>query len=89
MGRKKIGNQGLEDLCKIEFKDITELSLVFNIISDISALKNFKCEKLEVLYLNKNKIIDISVLEKVKFNKLKTLNLADNIISNIKVLEKV
>jgi len=44
LGRKKIGNQGLEDLCKIEFKDLTELSLVFNNISDINALENFKCE---------------------------------------------
>ena len=83
------GNKGLEDLCKIEFKDLTELNLIFNNISDISALKNFKCEKLEILYLNKNKIADISVLEKVNFIKLKTLNLTDNIISNIKVLEKV
>ena len=73
LGRKKIGNNGLEDLCKIEFKDLTELSLIFNNISDISYLENFKCEKLEVLYLNSNKITDISVLEKVKFNKLKTL----------------
>ena len=89
LGRKKFGNKGLEDLCKIEFKDLTELNLIFNNISDISALKNFKCEKLEILYLNKNKIADISVLEKVNFIKLKTLNLTDNIISNIKVLEKV
>ena len=89
LGRKKIGNNGLEDLCKIEFKDLKELSLVFNSISDISSLENFKCEKLEILYLNSNKIEDISVLERVKFNKLKTLNLTDNNISNIKVLEKV
>ena len=51
MGRKKIEKKGLEDLCKIEFKDLTELSLVFNNISDINALENFKCEKLEVLYI--------------------------------------
>ena len=89
LGRKKIEKKGLEDLCKIEFKDLKELSLVFNSISDISSLENFKCEKLEILYLNSNKIEDISVLERVKFNKLKTLNLTDNNISNIKVLEKV
>ena len=89
LGRKKFGNKGLEDLCKIEFKDLTELILVFNSISDIRSLENFECEKLEILYLNKNKIADISVLEKVNFIKLKTLNLTDNIISNIKVLEKV
>jgi len=89
LGRKKLGNEGLEDLCKIEFKDIKELNLVFNIIEDISCLANFKCEKLEILYLNKNKINDISVLEKVKFYKLKKLYLSNNSISNIKVLAKV
>ena len=43
-----IGNEGLKDLCQIEFKELKELILRFNKISNIKVLENVKCEKLEV-----------------------------------------
>ena len=89
LGRKKLGDEGLKELTQIPFKEIKELNLYINSISDIESLKNFICEKLEILLLNNNKIADISVLEKVKFEALKELNLSKNIIANIKVLAKV
>ena len=35
-----IGNEGLEDLCQIEFKELKELYLGGNNISDIKVLEN-------------------------------------------------
>ena len=67
----KIGNEGLKDLCQIEFKELKELYLNNNNISDIKVLENVKFEKLEILNLNWNKISDINILEKVKFKELK------------------
>ena len=45
---KKIGNEGLKDLCQIEFKELKELDLAYNNISDIKVLENVKFEKLEI-----------------------------------------
>ena len=89
LGWKNLGNEGLKDLCKIEFKELKELDLRMNNISDIKVLENVKFEKLEILLLGFNKISDINILEKVNFKELKELNLGFNNISDIKVLENV
>ena len=47
---KGIGNEGLKDLCQIEFKELKELDLYENNISDIKVLKNVRFEKLEISY---------------------------------------
>ena len=86
---KNLGNELLEDLCKIEFQDLKELDLCGNDISDIKILEKAKFKKLEIIFLGNNKLTDINILEKVHFEKLKELNLNDNIISDISVLEKV
>ena len=86
---KDIGNEGLKDLCKIEFKELKILCLGMNYISDIKALENAKFEKLEILKLGRNNISDINILEKVNFKKLKSLGFFDNRISDIKVLQNV
>ena len=86
---KNLGNELLEDLCKIEFRDIKELDLCGNDISDIKILEKAKFKKLEIIFLGNNKLTDINILEKVHFEKLKELHLNDNIISDISVLEKV
>ena len=39
---KSIGNEGLKDLCQIEFKELKELHLVDNDISDIKVLEKVK-----------------------------------------------
>ena len=82
-------NEILEDLYKIRFKKLKELSLRHNNISDIKVLEYFKFEKLETLKLRHNNISDIGILEKVNFKNLKHLSLYDNKISDITVLEKV
>ena len=46
---KKIGNEGLKDLCQIEFKELKELNLFNNNISDIKVLENVKFEKIEYI----------------------------------------
>ena len=86
---KGLGNGGLEDLCKIEFKELKELILNNNNISDIKILSKAKFKKLEILDLSQNKISDINVFIKINFKGLKQLYLCYNNISNIKVFEKV
>ena len=86
---KNIGNEGLKDLCNIEFKRLKKIDLFHNNISDINALEKSNFEKLEELDLGDNKISDINVLEKVNFKNLKILFLNYNKISDIKVLEKI
>ena len=64
---KKIDNAGLELLSKINFKNLKELNLSHNNISDIKILEKVKFEQLEILNLGYNKISDINILEKVNF----------------------
>ena len=85
---KEIGNEGLRDLCQIEFKELKEINLHKNKISDIEVLKNAKFVKLEILNLGQNSISDISILEQVNFKELKELYLYANNIANIEVFEK-
>ena len=79
----------LDDLSKIEFKELKDLNLKTNTISDIKALQHVKFNKLEILNLSSNMISDINVLEKVNFKELKQLILDHNNISDINVLGKV
>ena len=78
LSRKNLGNEGLNDLCKIEFKELKELNLSYNNISDIKVLEKAKFDKLEILDLGDNQISDINILEKVNFKELKELNLYNN-----------
>ena len=84
-----IGEEGFQDLCKMDFKELKELNLRNNNITDINLLEQVKFEKLETLNLTKNQITDISVLEKVNFKELKELYLYENKISDIDILDKV
>ena len=87
---KFIGNEGLKDLTNIEFKELEELYLNMNDISEIKELEKAKFEKLQILTLSGNEISDISILEKVNFKELKFLYLLNNKnISDITVLDKV
>ena len=47
----EIGNEGLKDLCQIEFKELKKLDLSGNNISDIKVLENVNFNKLKILYL--------------------------------------
>ena len=85
---KGLGNGGLEDLCKIEFKELKELILNNNNISDIKILSKAKFKKLEILDLSQNKISNINIFENINFKGLKQLYLCYNNISDIKVFER-
>ena len=89
LGYKNLGNDALNELDKIEFKELKELYLDGNEISDIKILEKFKFNNLEILNLGMNQISDISILEKLDFKKLKELSLYKNKIADIKVFEKV
>jgi len=76
-------------LQNVNFKELKELELSENNISDIKVLEKLKFEKLEVLHLSSNyDISDINVLENVNFKELRELDLSWNNISDIKVFEK-
>ena len=85
---KGLGDNGFEALCKIEFKELKELILYNNNISDIKPLMQAKFQNMEILDLSQNKISNINVLESVRFKGLKQLYLGYNDISDIKVFEK-
>ena len=87
--RISLRDNGLNDLCQIQFNQMTKLLLFSNRITSIIPLGDAKFDKLEVLSLGRNNISDISVLEKVNFKNLTNLNLGNNKISDISVLEKV
>ena len=85
---KKLGNEGFGDLCKIEFKELKELILNNNNITDLSPLGKVKFEKLEILDLSQNKISDINPFENARLGELKQLYLGYNNLSDIKVFDK-
>ena len=85
---KKLGNAGFEDLCKIEFKELKELILNNNNITDLRPLGKVKFEKLEILDLSQNKISDINPFENTRLGELKQLYLGYNNLSDIKVFDK-
>ncbi len=80
---KDIGNEGLNYLSKINFKELKVLNLNYNKISDIKSLTDVKLDKLEELDLSNNEIGNIKVLENANFKELKYLNLADNKIKDL------
>ena len=86
---KNLGNEGLNDLSKTKFRELKEIYLSYDKISDIKGLENFEFDKLEILNLSSNNILNINLLEKLNCKELKELNLSQNKISDIKILEKV
>ena len=78
LSEKYLGNEGIQKL--INYKDIIELNLSWNNISDIKVLEKVKFNKLEILNLGENKISNINILENVNFKELKELDLYNNYI---------
>ena len=70
---KRIGDKIIEDLTKIKIKELKELNLFYNNISDIKVLEKVKFEKLETLYLGANEISKSdknSIKQKLKIKEL-------------------
>ena len=89
---KNIGNEGLKILFKIEFKELKELNLSRNEISDINILEKVNFKELKELYLSHNTITYIKFLDEIKFEKLVKLDLKKNKIDknqNSSILNKL
>ena len=84
----KIGDLGLNVLCKLELKKLKKLILSNNDISNIENLKELKSNDLEILNLGYNNIRNINVFKEVPFS-LKELDLNNNRIENINIFENL
>ena len=85
---KNIGNEGLELLSKIQFKEIEELNLTYNKIYDINYISKIKLMQLIKLDISHNKINNINEFENCNFSQLIELRLSFNQINDINILEK-
>ena len=83
-----LGNEGLNNLRKIEFNDLRILNLENNNINDISCFKGWNLSRLKTLNLKNNGIKDISVIKEIfeNSNELEYIYLDNNKISNIDIL---
>ena len=88
LNNKNIDNLTLNLLSEIEFKNLKEINLSNNIISDISPLKKFR--NLKIINLSKNKISNIDLLKEISKNnkEIENLNLSHNSINNVDILKK-
>ena len=86
---KKIGDLNLELLCSIYFRNLKEISLRNNDISNIESLINLKSELLEKLDLSGNQITNIKPLIYLSSTKLKVLDCSNNKINDINSLNDI
>ena len=88
LNNKNIGNIELNLLSGVDFKNIEEINLSHNNISDIEPLKNFK--NLKKVDLSFNKINNINGLKSIsKYNnKIEKLYLNNNMIKDVKILKE-
>ena len=88
LNNKNIGNIELNLLSGVDFKNIEEINLSHNNISDIEPLKNFK--NLKKVDLSFNKINNINELKSIsKYNnKIEKLYLNNNMIKDVKILKE-
>ena len=88
LNNKNIGNIELELLSGIEFKNLEEINLNHNKISNIEPIKNFK--KVKKIDLSYNKIQDIKPVKEIFKNnmELKVINLSNNKIKDIKIIKE-
>jgi len=87
LNNKNIDNLTLNLLSDIEFKNLKEINLSNNMISDISPLKKFK--NLKKIDLSNNKIDNIDSLKEISENnkEIECLNLSNNSIDNADILK--
>ena len=87
---KNIGNIGFNLFTALEFKNLEEIDLSNNNISNIEALKDFSTPKLKKIDLSHNKISDIKVLKEIsqEKNELENINLKNNLIKDFTILKE-
>ena len=89
LNNKNLGDDGLELLSKIHFKNLEILNVKGNNISNMAPVANLCTAKTKKLGLSHNKIHNIIVPEqdKLKLKSVEQLSLNDNLIEDIKVLQ--
>ena len=87
---RKIGNEGLKMLSKINFINLQSLNLSRNEISNIETLQDLNLHKIKKIDLSYNNIIDISPLEEALKNmpRLVNIKLNNNLIQNVGIIKK-
>ena len=87
LSEKGIKNEDLILLSAIEFKNLEEINLGNNDISNIKVIKEFKSPKLKIIDLSFNKINDITPLEDIIKNneKLENINFSHNEVKKINI----
>ena len=70
---------------KINHKELKELEVIDNMISEITTLRNVQLNKFQNLDLFGNIIVGISVLRKVNYKELREIDLSLVRIEHIKV----
>ena len=88
LNNKNIGSVELNLLSGVDFKDLEEINLSHNNISDIEPLKNFK--KLKNIDLSFNKINNINSLKRISKinNKLEKIKLNNNMIKDVEIIKE-
>ena len=86
---KNFQNYDLRLLCAISFKNLEELNLSNNRISNLDGIKDFDCPNLKHLNLNSNRINDISQIKSINSSNLKSLNLSFNEIENVSEFKEI
>ena len=88
LNNKNIGNLELNLLSEVEFKNLEEINLSNNKISNITPIKNFK--SLKKIDLSSNKIKDIKALKEISKNNknLENINLSNNSIKDVEILKE-
>ena len=88
LNNKNIGNIELNLLSSVDFKELEEINLSHNNISDIEPLKNFK--KLKNIDLSFNKINNINSLKSISKinNKLEKIKLNNNMINDVEIIKE-
>ena len=80
---KKLGDKGFELLSQIIFKNLIELNLANNEITDISPLNDMFLPHLEIIDLSENKIINISPVAELESEYLSEIYLQNNKIEDL------
>ena len=88
LNNKNIGNIELNLLSGVEFKNLEEINLSHNELSDIGPLKSFK--NLKKIDLSFNKINNINLLKDIakNNNKIEKINLNNNMINDIQIFKE-
>jgi len=89
LNNKNIDNIELNLLSCINFKNLEDINLSHNNISNIEPLKDFNSPKLRKFDLSFNKISNISSFKEIlkKNNNIEFINLSNNSITNVEILK--